>query len=229
MPDLKPKPSAAYAPAPGAPHAVVVDIDGTVALMNGRSPYDMSRVHLDTPNHAVISAVRAMHAAGHLVVYCSGRTDDGRADTQAWLDRHVEQELFGPQAQTASPQTDLLVLSREEFDAAVRNALDSWHRPDRLTSNPLTRSRIAVNREGDPVTSLRETLNDAVGTLARDPRTEQQHRAAVTTFFHGVPTQEVAAQRLGLPLSTYRRHLSRALREICDQLWSRELYGWATD
>jgi DNA-directed RNA polymerase specialized sigma24 family protein len=51
----------------------------------------------------------------------------------------------------------------------------------------------------------------------------------VTTFFHGVPTQEVAAQRLGLPLSTYRRHLSRALREICDQLWSRELYGWATD
>jgi DNA-directed RNA polymerase specialized sigma24 family protein len=147
----------------------------------------------------------------------------------AWLDRHVEQELFGPQAQTASPQTDLLVLSREEFDAAVRNALDSWHRPDRLTSNPLTRSRIAVNREGDPVTSLRETLNDAVGTLARDPRTEQQHRAAVTTFFHGVPTQEVAAQRLGLPLSTYRRHLSRALREICDQLWSRELYGWATD
>jgi hypothetical protein len=44
-----------------------------------------------------------------------------------------------------------------------------------------------------------------------------------------VPTQEVAAQRLGLPLSTYRRRLSRALREICDQLWSRELYGWATD
>jgi hypothetical protein len=120
MPDLKPKPSAAYAPAPGAPHAVVVDIDGTVALMNGRSPYDMSRVHLDTPNHAVISAVRAMHAAGHLVVYCSGRTDDGRADTQAWLDRHVGVPYEGLYMRELGDQRRDSVVKEEIFNREIR-------------------------------------------------------------------------------------------------------------
>jgi predicted kinase len=90
VPDLTPpSPEARYTPAPGAPSTILVDIDGTVALMNGRSPYDMSRVRHDTPNHAVIEAVRAMHAAGFLIVYCSGRTDDGREATRDWLDRHV--------------------------------------------------------------------------------------------------------------------------------------------
>jgi hypothetical protein len=40
-----------------------------------------------------------------------------------------------------------------------------------------------------------------------------------------VPTQEAAAERLGLPLSTYRRHLSRGTEEVCARLWSQELYG----
>jgi predicted kinase len=84
-----PSAEARYTPAPGAPSTILVDIDGTVALMNGRSPYDMSRVRHDTPNHAVVEAVRAMHAAGFLIVYCSGRSDDCREDTQDWLDRHV--------------------------------------------------------------------------------------------------------------------------------------------
>jgi len=78
-----------YRPGAGLPEAVLVDIDGTVALMGDRSPYDMSRVSFDRPNHAVITAVRAMHAFGHHIVFCSGRTDDGRADTEAWLAKHV--------------------------------------------------------------------------------------------------------------------------------------------
>ena len=65
-------PASRSTPRPGHPGHVLVDIDGTVALMDGRSPYDMSRVRHDPPNHAVISAVRAMHAAGYPVVFCSG-------------------------------------------------------------------------------------------------------------------------------------------------------------
>lgn len=49
----------------------------------------MSRVSDDLPNHAVITAVRAMHAFGHHIVFCSGRTDDGREATERWLGRHV--------------------------------------------------------------------------------------------------------------------------------------------
>src|SRR4029079_8076368 len=81
--------AATYPPPADAPRAVLVDIDGTVAVMSDRSPYDMTRVDLDAPNHAVISAVRAMEAAGHLVVFCSGRTDDCRDATESWLRTHV--------------------------------------------------------------------------------------------------------------------------------------------
>ena len=58
-------PGVVYQPDPELPPVVLVDIDGTVALMSGRSPFDWSRVGEDAPNPAVIAAVRAMHAAGH--------------------------------------------------------------------------------------------------------------------------------------------------------------------
>jgi hypothetical protein len=45
------------------------------------------------------------------------------------------------------------------------------------------------------------------------------------TFMQNTPTQQVAAERLGLPFSTYRRHLTRGLERVCDLLWQRELLG----
>ena len=39
------------------------------------------------------------------------------------------------------------------------------------------------------------------------------------------PTQEAAAELLGLPFSTYRGHLTRGLERVTDLLWERELYG----
>ncbi|HEY3505987.1 MAG TPA: hypothetical protein VGN37_24770 [Actinocatenispora sp.] len=71
------------------PSAVLVDIDGTVALRGDRSPYDERRIHLDAPNPPVVATVRALHAAGHRVVFCSGRTDGCRAATESWLAEHM--------------------------------------------------------------------------------------------------------------------------------------------
>ena len=78
-----------YEPPPGMPEAFLVDIDGTVAVMSDRSPYDESRVHEDRPNEPVIRVVRALHAAGYRIVFCSGRTDACRAGTADWLAAHV--------------------------------------------------------------------------------------------------------------------------------------------
>ncbi|MDX6763211.1 hypothetical protein SIN09_28350 [Streptomyces sp. F8] len=51
-------------------------------------------------------------------------------------------------------------------------------------------------------------------------------REALTTgYFSGVPTQEGAARRLGLPYGTYRRHLRQGLDLLCEDLWQRELRG----
>ncbi len=124
VPELKPSRPEVYVPPPGAPRAVLVDIDGTVAVMNGRSPYDMTRVGEDTPNHAVIEAVRAMHAAGHLVVYCSGRTDDCRDETLAWLDRHVGVSHDGLHMRVTGDQRKDSIVKAEIFDREIR---DRYH------------------------------------------------------------------------------------------------------
>jgi predicted kinase len=71
------------------PRAVIIDLDGTLALLNGRSPYDEDRVGADGPNHAVIEVVQAMHAAGHRLIFCSGRTERARRASLDWLRRHV--------------------------------------------------------------------------------------------------------------------------------------------
>lgn len=114
-------PATVYTPPPEAPKIVLVDIDGTVALMGDRSPYDMSRVGEDQPHHSVIAAVRAMHAAGHGIVYCTGRDDTCRAETEAWLDQHVgvPYEALHMRAY-GDTRMDALV-KREIFERKVRD------------------------------------------------------------------------------------------------------------
>jgi hypothetical protein len=126
LPQMLPVPAAeaaaqVYRAGSGLPEAVLVDIDGTVALMGGRSPYDMSRVGEDQPNPAVITAVRAMHAFGHHIVFCSGRTDDGRAKTEHWLAEHVRvpyEALF--MRATGDVRKDSIVKA-EIFESEIRH------------------------------------------------------------------------------------------------------------
>lgn len=79
-----------YVPDDSLPDAWVVDIDGTLALnTGGRSPYDLDRVHEDTPNPAVVSVVQALADNAFSVVFCSGREDSCRPETEAWLRQHI--------------------------------------------------------------------------------------------------------------------------------------------
>lgn len=112
-------PATVYRPTSGAPEIVLVDIDGTVALMGARSPYDMSRVGDDLPNPAVIAAVRAMHAAGYGVVFCSGRDDSCRAETEAWLALHVAVPYLALHMRAYGDSRKDSVVKREIFEAEI--------------------------------------------------------------------------------------------------------------
>ncbi|SHN44705.1 ATP-binding protein [Cryptosporangium aurantiacum] len=146
----------------------------------------------------------------------------------AWFDLLNTRLLHGWDPRAPATPEDLVVLPRAEFDAAVRRALRSWHRPDQLAESPLIRSRIVTGRRtADPVHTLREALAAAVAHLAADPRATKLHRAATVTFLKATPSQEAAAERLGVPFSTYRRHLAGAVDRIVDHLWQRELHASA--
>lgn len=73
---------------PKLPHVILCDIDGTVALMSGRGPYESDKYLSDVPNPHVADFVRAEMAAGNKVVYLSGRDAKGRRDTLLWLRSH---------------------------------------------------------------------------------------------------------------------------------------------
>ncbi|MFI1699080.1 MULTISPECIES: phosphatase domain-containing protein [Streptomyces] len=113
-----------YEPKPGSRKAVLVDIDGTVALMTGRSPFDETRVHEDLPNPPVIQVVRALHAAGNQIVFLSGRTDGSREATDAWLTEHVGVPYAGPFMRPTGDSRKDSIVKVELFDAHIRDTYD---------------------------------------------------------------------------------------------------------
>lgn len=117
-----PAAGALYEPKPGTPAAILVDIDGTVALHGTRSPFDETRVHEDRPNHPVITTVRAL-AAAHQVVFASGRTDGCRAATEQWLAEHVGVPFALHMRPAGDTRKDAIV-KQELFDRHIRENYD---------------------------------------------------------------------------------------------------------
>jgi hypothetical protein len=121
------------------------------------------------------------------------------------------------------PAVPALALSQPDFAEAVKQALRCCGRPDELARSALVRSRL-VHPDGS-VEALRRVLVEAVTGLGADQRDRHLGRVLEVTYLKGAGTQEAAANRLGLPFSTYRRHLATALDRVTCRLWERELYG----
>ncbi|MEV4021151.1 ATP-binding protein [Nonomuraea angiospora] len=144
-----------------------------------------------------------------------------------WLQQMNQLLVTGPNAAPAQ----LAVLSHTDFAEAIRSALRQLSRPGMLATSPLTRTRLITERARqhpagqDPATTLGDLLRQTIDDLRHDPRSAKLHRALSVTFLHGTLTQELAAERLDLPFTTYRRHLTAGIERICADLWHRELYG----
>ncbi|GAA3046258.1 hypothetical protein GCM10017562_04820 [Streptomyces roseofulvus] len=110
-----------YVPDAALPSAVLCDIDGTLALRGDRGPYDFSRCDLDLLNVPVREALRAFRAAHQdRIVLLSGRSEDHRALTEAWLERYeVPYDELWMRASGDSRSDD--VVKAELFDAHVRH------------------------------------------------------------------------------------------------------------
>jgi hypothetical protein len=151
----------------------------------------------------------------------------------AWLELLAKREVAAetitaprlPEAET------VVVLSRPDFEAAVREGLQNFTRLDILATNPLLRSRLVIAQTGAQA-SLEARLNalqtlaqNAAATLQRSPRDVKFYRALYHTYFQPAPTQEQAAELLDIPFSTFRRHLKTGLTRIADILWQQEISG----
>jgi predicted kinase len=69
------------------PMAIICDLDGTIALMSNRDPYDASTCEQDELNKPVAEIIRP-YLKHHQVIFVSGRKEQDREPTLRWLQKH---------------------------------------------------------------------------------------------------------------------------------------------
>lgn len=110
--------------------AVIVDIDGTVAHMgNHRGPFEWMKVHLDDVNQPVIDMVKGLGAAGHFVLFTSGRSDECRDLTLNWIyealaNDWLEGDDFVLLMRKAGDQRKDTIVKEEIFREHIMNKYD---------------------------------------------------------------------------------------------------------
>jgi predicted kinase len=114
---LKPAPAVYTAPE-GAQYAVICDIDGTLAHMTDRSPYDWSRVDEDTVDRVVRSIFNGQ--LGVRKILLSGRDSVCREATERWLYLNsVDYDDLFMRAEGDNRKDS--VVKRELFDEHIRD------------------------------------------------------------------------------------------------------------
>ena len=119
-PELEPAPEYDLA----LPDAYIWDLDGTLAIKHpDRDIYDASKAHLDTVNQPVADVLEILHNlpvhdGGPHRIYCTGRHEQDRAATVAWLERHFGfDEACG----------DLLLMRQNKGRADWKEKLDLYN------------------------------------------------------------------------------------------------------
>lgn len=86
------------------PKCILVDLDGTISLFNKpgenhypfaheRNPYNASTCNYDSPNMPVIKTVELFYDAGYKIIFCSGREDRYKPQTQEFLKAYLREDV----------------------------------------------------------------------------------------------------------------------------------------
>ncbi len=117
---------------PALPTAVLVDIDGTVALMGSRrGPFEWHKVGLDEPNVPVVDLVRTLlwsrdyaedyaYSPQPTVIFMSGRDSACRAATADWIRKHVGDFGFALHMRPAGDMRKDSVVKLELYNQYIR-------------------------------------------------------------------------------------------------------------
>lgn len=103
------------------PKTVICDLDGTLALMGNRSPYDASKCDVvDKPNPPVVEAVMAFHRMGYKIIFLSGRDEKDRPPTERFITRAVPELADAPLLMRArGDMRKDTIIKREIWDAHI--------------------------------------------------------------------------------------------------------------
>ena len=113
-----------YVPNPALANAVLCDIDGTLAIHDGRGPYDLEQCETDLLNYEVARILALCDRADDYIILLSGRQSEYREHTERWLARYgvVYDELW--MRPVGDRRADDIVKA-ELFDAHVRHRFNA--------------------------------------------------------------------------------------------------------
>jgi predicted kinase len=141
------------------PKAILVDIDGTIAKINNRRPYEWDKVINDLPHNDVINLVTMLQKNGYKVIFMSGRDSVCREQTQEWIKINTKDsglktedtELYMRSINDVRPDT---TVKQELFEAHIRSKYYiSYVIDDRNSVVEMWRNRLGLRvlqvQEGD--------------------------------------------------------------------------------
>ncbi|MDB4311950.1 AAA family ATPase [bacterium] len=139
-----------YVPNPDLPATIVFDVDGTLAQMNGRGPFDWKRVGEDNPRTEIIDMLRGFYEAGYLVVIASGRDGVCAELTKHWLlvENAPWHDFFiRPEGNT---EKDFVIKERMLWEMATKYNIVAWVDDRPQVSNHLRLLGVNVIQVADP-------------------------------------------------------------------------------
>jgi hypothetical protein len=101
------------------PDAIICDLDGTLALLYGRNPYDASTCADDVPNKPVALVLEALKGTHH-VLLVSGREDKYREQTVEFWRKHFHWDFRGLFMRPTGNTRNDASIKREIFEKEIR-------------------------------------------------------------------------------------------------------------
>lgn len=102
---------------PALPSCVLVDMDGTLALKQGRGPYDFDRLHEDALNVPVANLVKRMNVDTPVIIL-TAREAKYTGTTMKWLRDHGVPHLFVLTREDGDKREDSIV-KRELYEKHI--------------------------------------------------------------------------------------------------------------
>lgn len=129
--------------------------------------------------------------------------------------------------QSRSAAEDAPAMTRTQMRTALREFLRHWHDEDQIGDNPLLKLHVVRKAaDGDErpkrIEALQQQLSEMIDSFQRSPRRARFYRALYYTYIEPQGSQEMTAEFLDLPYSTYRDHVTAGLELLRDMLWRKE-------
>jgi len=101
---------------------VICDLDGTLALIEHRNPYDASKCELDSLNEPVAAIIREQVKVAK-IVFMSGRSDKYEIQTRSFIDKNLPElkDQYNLYMRRDGDMRKDSIVKKELFDANIKN------------------------------------------------------------------------------------------------------------